>query len=66
MDIARHQGAKLWELRAATSLSRLWKKQRKRKHAYELLSAIYAFFTEGFDALDLREAATLLTELRKG
>jgi predicted ATPase len=61
--IARQQHAKSLELRAATSLSRLWQRQGKRQPAHELLSQVYGWFTEGFDTADLRDASTLLTQL---
>jgi predicted ATPase len=61
--VARAQQAKSWELRAATSLARLWRDQGKRQQARELLAPVYDWFTEGFDALDLREAKALLAEL---
>jgi len=61
--IASHQGAKLWELRAVISLSRLWQRQGKRTAAYELLAPIYGWFTEGFDTVDLQEAKALLEAL---
>ena len=54
---------KSWELRAATSLARLWQHQGKRAEAYELLAPIYGWFTEGFDTADLQEAKALLEEL---
>ena len=63
LEIARRQGAKSWELRAAMSLSRLWQQQGKRAEAYELLAPIYGWFTEGFDTADLQEAKALLAEL---
>ena len=63
IEIARHQQAKSLELRAATDLARLWQQQGKQKEAHELLSAIYGWFTEGFDTKDLQEAKTLLEEL---
>jgi predicted ATPase len=63
LDIARHQQAKSWELRAAMSLSRLWQQQGKRDEARELLAPVYAWFTEGFDTVDLQEAKALLEEL---
>ena len=63
LAIARRQQSKLWELRAARSLSRLWWQQGKRQAAYELLAPIYSWFTEGFDTADLQEAKALLTEL---
>jgi len=55
--------AKSWELRAATSLARLWQSQGKRDEARELLSPVYDWFTEGFDTADLIEARALLDEL---
>src|SRR5262249_30686646 len=54
--IAQQQSAKLWELRAATSLARLWRDQGKRTEAHALLGPVYGWFTEGFDTLDLKEA----------
>jgi predicted ATPase len=60
---ARQQHAKSWELRAATSLARLWQQQGKRTEARELLTPIYDWFTEGFDTADLQEAKTLLATL---
>jgi len=61
--IAASQGAKLLELRAATSLARLWSEHGRRKEARELLAPLYSWFTEGFDITDLKEARTLLTAL---
>jgi predicted ATPase len=63
LDIARHQQAKSWELRAAMSLARLWPQQAKRAEAYDLLTPIYRWFTEGFNTADLQEAKVLLEEL---
>jgi predicted ATPase len=63
LDIARQQHAKSWELRAATSLARLWQQQGKRKKAYELLGPVYHWFNEGFDTADLQEAKALLEVL---
>jgi tetratricopeptide (TPR) repeat protein len=63
LDIARRQQAKLFELRAATSLSRLWQQQGKQAEAAQLLPEIYGWFTEGFDTADLQEAKALLAEL---
>ena len=63
LEIARRQEAKTFELRAATSLARLWQRQGKRDAAQALLAPLYAWFTEGFDTLDLKDAKTLLEEL---
>ena len=63
LDIARQQQAKSLELRAATSLSRLWQRQGKRDEAHQLLAQIYGWFTEGFDTADLQEAKAFLQEL---
>jgi predicted ATPase len=63
LAIARKQAAKSWELRAATSLARLWQQQGKRDDAYELLAPVYSWFTEGFDTADLQEAKALLEAL---
>ena len=61
--IARAQQARSWELRAATSLARLWHDQRKLGEARDLLAPVYGWFTEGFDTPDLKEAKVLLDEL---
>ena len=61
--IARAQQAKSWELRAATSLTRLWCDHGKRQQARDLLAPVYGWFTEGFDTADLKEAKALLDEL---
>ena len=63
LAVARKQQAKSWELRAATSLARLWRDQGKRDEARDLLAPIYGWFTESFDTLDLKEAKTLLDGL---
>ena len=63
LDIARHQQTKSWELRAATSLARLWRQQGKRAEAHAFLAPIYGWFTEGFDTADLQDARALLEEL---
>ena len=60
LDVARRQGAKSLELRAAMSLARLWAGQGKRTEACELLASIFGWFTEGFATGDLREARELL------
>jgi predicted ATPase len=64
LDIARLQSARSWELRAATSLARLWRDQGKRTQARDLLAPIYDWFTEGFDTADLKDAKALLDELK--
>jgi predicted ATPase len=63
LTIAREQGTRGYELRAATSLARLWREQGRRGEAHELLAPLYGSFTEGFDTADLKEARTLLSEL---
>jgi predicted ATPase len=63
LGIAREQEAKLWELRAAFSLARLWGEQSRRAAAHDLLASVYGRFTEGFDKPDLTEAKALLDDL---
>jgi predicted ATPase len=63
LRIARRQQAKAYELRAATSLARLWGEQGRRAEARDLLAPVYGWFTEGFDTADLKAAAALLSEL---
>jgi len=63
LEVARRQQAKMLELRAATSLSRLWQHQGKCEEAGQLLADIYRWFTEGFDTVDLQTAKALLDEL---
>jgi predicted ATPase len=63
LQIAEEQGAFLLKLRAANSLARLWRDQGRVQQARELLAPVYGWFTEGFDALDLKEAKALLDEL---
>jgi predicted ATPase len=63
LAIAREQGTRGYELRAATSLARLWREQGRRADARELLAPLYSSFTEGFDTADLKEAKRLLDEL---
>jgi predicted ATPase len=63
LSVARAQRAKSWELRAATSLARLWRDHGKRDAACDLLAPVYGWFTEGFETLDLKEAKTLLDAL---
>jgi predicted ATPase len=63
LAIAREQGTRGYELRAATSLARLWREQGRRGEARDLLAPVSGSFTEGFDTADLRDAAALLAEL---
>jgi predicted ATPase len=63
ITIAQNQQAKSWELRAATSLARLWQQQGKHQAAYDLLAPVYNWFTEGFDTADLKDAKSLLDTL---
>jgi predicted ATPase len=63
IEVARRQSAKYWELRASTSLARLWQTQGKQEEAHKMLAEIYGWFTEGFDTKDLQEAKALLEEL---
>jgi DNA-binding winged helix-turn-helix (wHTH) protein len=63
LAVAHGEQAKSWELRAATSLARLWQRQGKQAAAHELIAPVYGWFTEGFDTVDLREAKILLEEL---
>ena len=63
LRIAREQGAKFWELRAIVSLARLRRDHGRGAQARDFLAPIYGWFTEGFDAQDLKEAKALLDEL---
>jgi predicted ATPase len=63
IDVARRQSARLFELRATTSLARLLKQQGKHDEARAMLAEIYNWFTEGFDTTDLEDAKALLDEL---
>jgi predicted ATPase/class 3 adenylate cyclase len=62
--VAQRQGAKMLELRTATSLARLWRDQGKCTEAYDLLAPVYGWFTEGFNSSDVNEAKLLLEMLR--
>ena len=62
IEIAQKQEAKSFELRAATSLARLWQQQGKTAEARELLAPVYNWFREGFDTADLKDAKALLAE----
>jgi predicted ATPase len=63
LAVAREQGARMWELRAASSLARLWADQGRRREAHDLLAPVYGWFTEGFDTADLKDAKALLDQL---
>jgi predicted ATPase len=63
LSIAEDQEARLWELRAAVSLARLRRGQGRRAKARDLLAPVYAWFTEGFETFDLKDAQALLKEL---
>jgi predicted ATPase/class 3 adenylate cyclase len=64
LELARGQNAKMWELRAATCLARLWRGHGRPDDARDVLAPVYAWFTEGFEMPDLRQAASLLDGLR--
>lgn len=63
IEVAASQAAKSFELRAATSLARLWHQHGKSAEARECLASVYGWFTEGFETPDLTEAKALLDEL---
>jgi len=63
LAVARSQGARMWELRAATSLARLWRSNGRAEAAHDLLAPLYGWFTEGFETADLRKAKALLNAL---
>jgi class 3 adenylate cyclase/predicted ATPase len=63
LAVARKQGAKSLELRAAMSMAGFWRDQGKRSEARDLLAPVYAWFTEGFDTIDLKKAKALLDAL---
>ena len=63
LSIARAQGTKGFELRATTSLARLWGDHGRRREARQLLAPVHDWFTEGFDTADLKDAKALLSEL---
>jgi class 3 adenylate cyclase/predicted ATPase len=63
LAVARDQQAKSWELRAATSMARLWRETGRRDGARALLEPVYDWFTEGFDTADLKDAKALLEQL---
>jgi len=61
--VAQQQRAKLFELRSATTLARLWRDEGKPAEARDLLAPIYGWFTEGFDTPVLKEAKALFDQL---
>jgi predicted ATPase len=63
MDVARRQGARLFELRSTVGLARLLKQQVETDEARTMLAEIYGWFTEGFDTADLKDAKALLDRL---
>jgi len=63
IKVAVDQKAKSLELRAVTSMARLYQSQGRREEARGLLAEVYGRFTEGFDTVDLREAKALLDAL---
>src|SRR5436190_9068754 len=63
LDWARRQNALSWELRAATSLARLWREQGRSTNARALLMPVYDRFTEGFGTVDLKAARALIGDL---
>jgi predicted ATPase len=65
ISVARSQQAKSLELRAATSLAKLWQIQGKQQEAYDLLAPVYNWFTAGFDTANLMDANALLDELEE-
>jgi predicted ATPase len=66
IEIARRQETRSFELRAATSLARLRQRQGRTEEARGLLSAVYGWFTEGFETPDLTDAKALLEQLDGG
>jgi predicted ATPase len=65
IEISREQGAKMLELRAATSLARHWSDRCRKAEARDVLAPIYDWFTEGFETPDLKEAKILLDALAR-
>ncbi|HVQ51195.1 MAG TPA: hypothetical protein VMS92_14230, partial [Mycobacterium sp.] len=63
LTIARREQAKSWELRAATSMARMWLQDGRFDDARALLTPVYDWFTEGFDTADLKDAKALLDQL---
>jgi predicted ATPase len=65
LAVARDQHAKLFELRASTSLARFWHCNGKTEEACNLLNPVYGWFTEGFEEADLKDARVALNELKQ-
>jgi predicted ATPase/DNA-binding winged helix-turn-helix (wHTH) protein len=63
LEVARRQDSRSWELRAAMSLARLWKDQKRVREAHQLLATVYSGFTEGHGTADLKTARLLLGQL---
>jgi hypothetical protein len=63
IEVARRQGALMWELRSATSLAGLRVRQGRHAEARRILAPVYDRFTEGFETTDLRSARTMLESL---
>jgi predicted ATPase len=63
LDVSRKQGARMFELRASTTLARLWRDRGANREARDLLTPVYAWFTDGFDTVDLKASNALLAEL---
>ena len=63
LAVARHQSSRIFELRAACDLARLWADRGQRRKAHDLLAPVYGWFTEGFKTVDLKDAKALLGEL---
>ena len=63
LETAKQQGARLYELRTASGLARLWRDQGKRTEAHDLLAPVYGWFTEGFEIPVLQDAKRLIDEL---
>jgi predicted ATPase/DNA-binding response OmpR family regulator/class 3 adenylate cyclase len=65
LEVARHQQARCWELRTSCDLARLWQRQGRNKKALNLVQSVYDQFTEGFETADLRDAQSLMLNLRQ-
>jgi predicted ATPase len=63
LEVAQRQSAKAFELRAATSLARLWAEEGERHKANDLLAPVYGWFTEGFETQDLKDTRALLDQV---